>query len=124
MVDINNPSNYKKCRKKIYDIYCCMPEKYTVVINKLEQYDAFKQAKGDLFTAEQIRKNPTLKQMLGQFVRMGRAYVVSDDTPVVLCGTRGEKWLVSSEKLCRSYMFLTDNQPVRVVYSSKKFKKS
>lgn len=36
---INNPANYKKTRKKLYSIWCCMPAKGTKVHNELENAD-------------------------------------------------------------------------------------
>lgn len=56
-VDIDNPSSYKNCAKKQYEIYVCMPPKNTIVINKLEQADVVKALGGKTyFTVEQIEK--------------------------------------------------------------------
>lgn len=37
LVDIDNPSNYKKTQKKKYEIYACLPRIGTPVFNKLEK---------------------------------------------------------------------------------------
>ena len=33
----NDPSQYKSCMKKVYDIHVCMPPAGTIVINRLKQ---------------------------------------------------------------------------------------
>ena len=118
-VDINNPSNYKNCSKKQYEIYVCMPPKNTVVINKLEQADVIKVLGGKTyFTAEQVEKmqksNPSMLAKLHQLVSQGRAYAVTDATPFVLCGTVGEMWTISPDKLAKTYNFLQGKQPLQI----------
>lgn len=118
-VDINNPSSYKNCSKKQYEIYVCMPPKNTVVINKLEQADVIKVLGGKTyFTAEQVEKmqksNPSMLAKLHQLVSQGRAYAVTDATPFVLCGTVGEMWTISPDKLAKTYNFLQGGQPLRI----------
>lgn len=118
-VDIDNPSNYKNCSKKQYEIYVCMPPKNTVVINKLEQADVIKVLGGKTyFTAEQVEKmqksNPSMLAKLHQLVSQGRAYAVTDATPFVLCGTVGEMWTISPDKLAKTYNFLQGKQPLQI----------
>lgn len=118
-VDINNPSNYKNCSKKQYEIYVCMPPKNTVVINKLEQADVVKMLNGKTYFTvdelEHMQKNGDGRfNIISQAVNSGRAYLVSDKTPFVLCGTSGELWTISPDKLAKTYNFLQGGQPLRI----------
>lgn len=118
-IDINNPSSYKNCSKKQYEIYVCMPPKNTIVINKLEQADVVKALGGKTyFTVEQIEKmqksNPPMLAQLQQLVAQGRAYAVTDATPFVLCGTVGEMWTIKADKLAGTYNFLQGGQPLAI----------
>lgn len=118
-VNWDNPASYKNCSKKSYDIYVCMPPKNTVVINKLEQADVVRQLGGKTYFTiidlERIKKsNPQMMSMLQQLVSQGRVYAVTDATPFVLCGTVGEMWTISADKLARTYTFLQNNQPLQI----------
>ena len=118
-VDIDNPSSYKNCAKKQYEIYVCMPPKNTIVINKLEQADVVKQlGNKTYFTRDDIDKiqktNPPLLSLLQSLVSQGRAYAVTDATPFVLCGTVGEMWTIKPDKLASTYMFLQNGQPLQI----------
>ena len=115
-VDFNNPANYKNCSKKLYDIHVCMPPKNSVVINSLEQADVVKMLNGKTyFTAEEREKmlhnGDNRSNLVTLAIQSGRAYVVSDKTPFVLCGTSGELWTISPDKLAQTYTFLQNNQP-------------
>ena len=115
-IDINNPKNYKSCSKKLYEIYVCMPPKNTVVINSLEQADVVKMLNGKTYFTvdelEHMQKNGDGRfNIISQAVNSGRAYLVSDKTPFVLCGTNGELWTISPDKLAQTYTFLQNNQP-------------
>ena len=112
-------ANYKKCRKKFYEIHVCMPPKNTIVINKLEQYDTYVAlGKKDHFTADEIAKmkisNPQMLSTLQNLVSQGKAYAVTQNTPFVLAGTIGEMWCISPDKLAQTYMFLQGGQPVAI----------
>lgn len=118
-IDIDNPSSYKNCSKKQYEIYVCMPPKNTIVINKLEQADVVKALGGKTyFTVEQIEKmqksNPPMLAQLQQLVAQGRAYAVTDATPFVLCGTVGEMWTIKADDLASTYNFLQGGQPLAI----------
>lgn len=118
-VEINNPNSYKKCSKKSYEVYVCMPPKGTVIINKLEQADVVKALNGKTyFTVEDLnkmQKNGDARfNIISQVVNSGRAYLVSDKTPFVLCGTVGEMWTISADKLASTYTFLQGGQPVSI----------
>lgn len=115
-VDFNNPANYKNCSKKLYEIHVCMPPKNTVVINSLEQADVVKMLNGKTYFTvdelEHMQKNGDGRfNIISQAVNSGRAYLVSDKTPFVLCGTNGELWTISPDKLAQTYTFLQNNQP-------------
>lgn len=91
-VDFNNPANYKNCSKKLYEIYVCMPPKNTVVINKLEQADVVKMLNGKTYFTvdelERMQKNGDGRfNIISQAVNSGKAYLVSEKNPFVLCGT-------------------------------------
>ena len=116
-VDFNSISSYKNCSKKFYEIHVCMPPKNTVVVNKLEQAATVSQLGGKTyFTAEQIedmqKTNPQMLALIQQLVAQGKAYAVTEQTPFVLCGTLGELWLISADKLANTYTFLQNNQPL------------
>lgn len=118
-VDFNSISSYKNCSKKFYEIHVCMPPKNTVVINKLEQAATVSQLGGKTyFTAEQIedmqKTNPQMLALIQQLVAQGKAYAVTEQTPFVLCGTLGELWLISADKLANTYTFLQNNQPLPI----------
>lgn len=115
----DNIANYKKCRKKSYEIHVCMPPKNTIVINKLEQYDTYVAlGKKDHFTADEVGKmqtsNPQMLVTLQNLVSQGKAYAVTQNTPFVLAGTIGEMWCISPDKLVQTYMFLQGGQPVAI----------
>lgn len=119
LVDIDNPSSYKNCSKKQYEIYVCMPPKNTIVINKLEQADVVKALGGKTyFTVDQIEKmqktDPLRLKELQQLVAQGRAYAVTDATPFVLCGTVGEMWTIKADDLASTYNFLQGGQPLAI----------
>lgn len=118
-VDFNNPANYKNCSKKLYEIHVCMPPKDTVVINSLEQADVVKMLNGKTYFTldelEHMQKNGDGRfNIISQAVNSGRAYLVSDKTPFVLCGTSGELWTISPDKLAQTYTFLQNNQPYSI----------
>lgn len=105
--------------KKQYEIYVCMPPKNTVVINKLEQADVVKVLGGKTyFTAKQVEKmqksNSSMLAQLQRLIAQGRAYAVTDATPFVLCGTVGEMWVISPDKLAKTYNFLQGGQPLQI----------
>lgn len=118
-VNINDIANYRNCAKKLYAIYVCKPPKNTVVLNKLEQADVVRTLNGKtFFSSEEIEKmqatNPGKLMQIQQLVGQGRAYAVTDKTPYVLCGTVGEMWTISEDKLARTYMLLQNGQPVSI----------
>lgn len=115
----DNILNYKKCHKKSYEIYVCMPPKNTIVINKLKQYDTYIElGKRDSFTSEEISKlqssNPNMVTMLQNLVAQGKAYAVTQNTPFVLAGTVGELWTISAEDLANKYTFIQNGQPLNI----------
>lgn len=112
----DNPSNYRKCQKKQYDIHVCMPPKGTIVINALEQADTVKYFNGKTyFTLRDLAKlSDNAKQSVMNAVSCGKAYMVNDNTPFVLAGTCGELSVISPSELAQNYNFLQGNQPVGI----------
>lgn len=105
-------TNYKKCRKKQYDIHVCKPPVNTVVINVLEQADVVAVLRGKTyFTVEEITtmkaNNDNRFNFLQQALQAGRAYLVSANTPFVLAGSQGELWCISANTLAKKYNFVT-----------------
>lgn len=106
----DNPANYKPCKKKQYEIWVCKPPQGTVVINTLEQADAVKFAGGrTFFTAREINSDPKVAAGVQQLLQAGKAYLVKDDQTFVLCGTQGEMWCISSQKLGQKYVWASDD---------------
>ena len=121
MAQVNylDPSNYKHCMKKQYDIYVCKPSLNTVVINKLEQADVVRQLGGkEFFTADAVanmqQSNPQLFDFLQNIISQGKAYVVNYNTPFVLAGTLGELWCIDVVKLTQKYTFVSNGQPMPI----------
>ena len=115
-IDINDIRNYKSCQKKLYEIHVCMPPKNTVVINSLEQADVVKMLNGKTYFTvddlERMQKNGDGRfNIISQAVNSNKAYLVSDKTPFVLCGTKGELSTISADMLAQTYTFLQNNQP-------------
>lgn len=116
MVDIENPKNYKKCVKKQYDIYVCMPPEGTIVVNKLEQAEVVHWLHGKTYiTVEEFNKlSYSVKEQLNTLIKTGRAYRVSGTAPFVLCGTVGELRTIKSDELSSSYTFLQGGKPLTI----------
>ena len=109
----DNPQNYKPCKKKQYEIWVCKPPKNTVVINKLEQADAVQYAGGHtFFTSRQVKADPKIAAGVQQLLQAGKAYLVKDDQTFVLCGTQGEMWCISAQKLAQKYVWASDDSRI------------
>lgn len=109
----DNPQNYKPCKKKQYEIWVCKPPQGTVIINKLEQADSVIAAGGrTYFTAREISTNPKIAAGVQQLLQAGKAYLVKDDQTFVLCGTQGEMWCISAQKLGQKYVWASDGSNI------------
>lgn len=113
MVDINDAKMYKPCQKKQYDIHVCMPEKGAIVVNKLEQAEMLQSLSNVPFVSAQAVQQGFCKDYQ-QAVLVGRAYLVSDKTPFVLCGTVGALRTVAPGELQSAYSFLRNGQPEQI----------
>lgn len=107
----DNTANYKKCKKKGYEVYVCAPPAGVVVINKLEQPVAVAMMGGKTYftRSDQMRMyrgNPAQYKQLEHLCQTGGAYVVGEKTPLVISGTVGELWCVDWNKLTRTYSML------------------
>lgn len=107
-VNYNDITQYKKCRKKLYNIYACLPPAGTIVINKLEQPQAVKAlGNREFFNHDELVNmlcicNPLL-HTLTELCGHGMVYKVCKGNEVVLRGTVGEMWTISLDKLIKSY---------------------
>lgn len=112
MVNINDISQYKKCQKKKYNVWVCMPQVGTCVINKLEQAQVVAKLNGKthftLTEMNEMRKNG--KQDVCDFLSKN-AYIVSEQKRFVLSGTQGELWTIDANKLAKTYTF-ADGTPI------------
>ena len=113
----DNPANYTRCRKKLYEIHACMPPVGTVVVNILEQADVVRMLNGrTYFTAEEVinlkNQNHPLFATLQQLASQGKIYTVNETKNVVLAGTMGEMWVVDFNKLTSGYTN-TNGTPIK-----------
>lgn len=109
------PKNFKKCRKKLYEIYACVPDDGTIVFNKLEQQSNIRKlesmglkglSKKPYLTTYDIKKlEPNAMNALKQAVNQNLCYVFKKGQ-VLLCGTQGELWTINAEKFLNSYDFV------------------
>ena len=107
-INIDNPKDYKPCRKKIYEIYVCKPPLGTCVINKLEQADVVKAVGGKTwFSAEDMQVMALANPKMFEFLRTN-AYIVDANKRYVLGGTLGEMWTIDEAKLCQKYSLADD----------------
>lgn len=105
MININDASLYKRCQKKKYNVWVCMPPLGTCVINKLEQAQVVKQFNGrTYFTSKEIINLNNNKREVYEFLAKN-AYIVDGDKRFVLSGTQGELWTIDANKLAKTYVF-------------------
>lgn len=109
-VDINDISKYKRCSKKKYKVWVCMPPAGTCVINKFEQPEVVQQLKGrTYFTYNEVVKIKDENPALFEYLRE-KAYIVDRNKRFVLSGTQGELWVIDAQKLARTYTFSTGEE--------------
>ena len=107
--------NFKPCKKKQYDIYACLPPLGTVVINKLEQARVLKLTNGKTwFSLSEIKGDPRKKALCQMLLSRGQAYLVSEQTPVVLAGTVGEYWAIDFNTLMQKYVIPTQGRSTSI----------
>lgn len=77
MAELGNPENWKKTRKKNYDIYVCKPEVGSVIVNKLE---------GTTYVTDRYRQfvlSGTIgEQWIADFETLNKSYCFIDGTPL------------------------------------------
>ena len=101
-VNIEDIKNYRKCSKKSYEVYACIPAQGTLIVNKLEQATLYKKLGNKAyFTAEQVAKNNLMHKYANE-IKSGAMYL-ADGKSVCLCGTVGEMWLTKLEKVMNTY---------------------
>ena len=89
-VNIDDAKNYKKCSTKSYEVYACIPEKGTCIINRLHNTDLYKRYKKDYMTAEQAKKYQGLP--------------LADGNQVCIYGVAGEFSLVPLQVVLNNYV--------------------
>lgn len=105
----DNPQNYKPCKKKQYEIWVCKPQIGTIIINSLEQADAVRLTGGyTYYSPVDLHCDMRAREIAQQLLQAGKAYHVKDDQTFVLCGTRGEMWCISAQKLSQKYVWASD----------------
>lgn len=89
-VNIDDAKNYKKCSTKSYEVYACIPEAGTCIINRLHNTDLYKRYKKDYMTAEQAKKYQGLP--------------LADGNQVCIYGVAGEFSLVPLQVVLNNYV--------------------
>lgn len=89
-VNIDDAKNYKKCSKKSYEVYACIPEKGTCIINRLHNTDLYKRYRKEYMTAEQAKKYQGLP--------------LADGNQVCIYGVAGEFSLVPLQVVLNNYV--------------------
>lgn len=101
---------WRNCRRKQYNIYACKMPRGVIFANKLEQphsFNAIKRILGKyIATEDECRKHPDLMQILSR-----NFCYKTDGNCITLCGTAGELWTVTEEKL-RSAYTSTNGAPI------------
>ena len=89
-VNIDDAKNYKKCSTKSYEVYACIPEKGTCIINRLHDTDLYKRYRKEYMTAEQAKKYQGLP--------------LADGNQVCIYGVAGEFSLVPLQVVLNNYV--------------------
>lgn len=101
---------WRDCKRKQYNIYACIVPRGVVFANKLEQpdsYNAMKRILGKyIATVNECRQHLDLVQILSN-----RGVYQTGEKCVLLCGTAGELWTVSIDKLKSAYR-MEDGSPI------------
>lgn len=91
---------WRDCQRKKYNVYAILPAAGYVFANKLEQPEQFEYIKNK-FRKLVVEESQLSKEDKAYLV--GNCYV-TDGTGVVICGTRGECWMIKPEKFVTSYI--------------------
>ena len=89
-VNIDDAKNYKKCSTKSYEVYACIPEAGTCIINRLHNTDLYKRYRKEYMTAEQAKKYQGLP--------------LADGNQVCIYGVAGEFSLVPLQVVLNNYV--------------------
>lgn len=107
MYYINDPKNYKKCKKKRYNVWLCMPPLGTCVLNKLE-HARFAEyiTKRTWYLSGEMKymKDSPLREAYAFLVK--NAYITNEKNRFVISGTQGELKVIDSNTLAKTYVFL------------------
>ena len=101
---VDDVSKYKRCSKKLYNVWFCMPPLGSVVINKLERPDVVKALNNKVFLlpdeVNQLKNNANMYNYV-----LSNSYVVTLANRFVISGTYGELWTISAKALGGTYRF-------------------
>ena len=101
---------WRDCRGKQYSIYACVVPNGIVFVNKLEQPDSYNVMKKILgkyiATVDECKQHLDLLQILSKC-----DFCQTECKCALLCGTAGELWTVSIDKLKSSYR-MEDGSPI------------
>ena len=119
MIDYTNPSNYKKCTRKQFEVYFCKPPINTIVLNTESFPDIVKSCNGKrYFTADEIasmqKKNPSFISNLQNLVMSRRAFAVTESSPYVISDVLGNLKTCDLDDLQRNYNLISGGQSVRI----------
>lgn len=107
MLDINDPKSYKKCQKKIYNVWVCMPPLGTCILNKLE-HARFAEyiGKRTWYLSGEMKsmKNSPLREVYTFLIK--NAYITNEKDRFIVSGTQGELKVIDSNNLAKTYVFL------------------
>lgn len=119
MIDYTNPSNYKKCTRKQFEVYFCKPPINTIVLNTESFPDIVKSCKGKrYFTAAEVasmqKKNPNFISNLQNLVMSRRAFAVTEQSPYVVSDVLGNLKTCDLDDLQRNYNLISGGQSIRI----------
>lgn len=114
MVDINNPNNYKECKKKQYKIWACKPPIGTYAVNKLEQNEVWNFLKCKNIISKLEAKKKGLIPILDKLVTQNKIYRIDNDDDFLLSGTQGEVWATKLNKVIKTYNMYDDGQYIHI----------
>lgn len=117
--NIADVNNYKKCKKKNYTIYFCLPPIGTICVNKLEEAYAFQEFETNgiptFITPHTMLQKLSNEQrsIVLRYAQLGYLYKIENENTAVLYGTRGEFCIIATDKLSVKYT-MSDGKPVCV----------
>lgn len=107
MVNIQDISNYKRCREKQYKSYICLPEQESYIINKLEKTEEWiKLGKRSFISKDNMDKLQQNNKAVYEFILKHGKKV--DNGYFVISGVVGELDLISFNQLASQFIYNDD----------------